>query len=297
MYGVLSTTLSTQDILIMSKTKKVSSRKVGLDIGLAIGRFFLDTEDLHYGFWPAGKEATIQNFAEAQEAHSTLIIDHIPDNTKRILDVGSGSGNLALKLLNAGYAVDCVIPSEFLAKQVQAKLGSNSEIFICGFEDMPLETHYDLILFSESFQYVKLTESLEKISKMVNPGGYVLICDFFRRNVPGKSPMGGGHSWAGFNELIENHPFEQITGKDITRETAPTIDLLAKFNTDVVTPIADMTGEYFLDHYPKISRLIKWKFKKRLEKIHNIYLSGSVNGDSFAKFKEYHLLVYKRKEE
>ena len=81
---------------------------------------------------------------------------------------------------------------------------------------------------------------------------------------------------------------------DITEETSPTIDLLAKFNTDVVTPIAEMSGEYLLDHYPKLSKIFRWKFKKRLEKIHNIYLSGAVNGTSFKQFKEYHLLVYRK---
>ena len=65
----------------MSVKNKVSSRRVGLDIGLAIGRVFLNTEDLHYGYWPRGKIATIQNFAQAQEAHSKLIMDHIPHGT------------------------------------------------------------------------------------------------------------------------------------------------------------------------------------------------------------------------
>ena len=74
----------------MKKRNKVSSRRIGLDIGLAVGRFFLNTEDLHYGYWPNGKEANVQNLAEAQEAHSQLIIDHVPDKTKSILDVGSG---------------------------------------------------------------------------------------------------------------------------------------------------------------------------------------------------------------
>ena len=43
----------------MRKNKKVSSRKIGLDIGLLIGRFFLNTEDLHYGYWPKEKKSTI----------------------------------------------------------------------------------------------------------------------------------------------------------------------------------------------------------------------------------------------
>ena len=68
----------------MGKRKKVSSRSVGLDIGLVIGRFFLNTEDLHYGYWPNGKDANIQNLVEAQEAHSQFIIDHIPDKIKSI---------------------------------------------------------------------------------------------------------------------------------------------------------------------------------------------------------------------
>ena len=265
-----------------------------MDIGLAIGRFFLNTEDLHYGYWPKGKTATIQNFAEAQKAHSKLIIYHIPDGTQRILDVGSGSGNLALKLINKGFQVDCVIPSEFLAEQVQAKLGNQSTIHICGFEDVPESEKYDLILFSESFQYVKLGESMVKIMTILNPGGHLLICDFFRRDVLGKSPMGGGHSWQSFQDIITKHPLKMVTDLDITEETAPTIDLLAKFNADVVTPISEMSGEYLIDHYPRITRLLQWKFKKRIEKISRIYLSGAVNGYSFKQFKEYHLLVYEK---
>ena len=49
----------------MAPKNKVSSKRIGLDIGLAIGRFFLNTEDLHYGYWPKVKTATIQNFVEA----------------------------------------------------------------------------------------------------------------------------------------------------------------------------------------------------------------------------------------
>ena len=278
----------------MSVKNKVSSQRVGLDIGLAIGRFFLNTEDLHYGYWPKGKTATIQNFAEAQKAHSKLIIDHIPDGTQRILDVGSGSGNLALKLINKGFQVDCVIPSEFLAEQVRAKLGNQSTIHICGFEDVPESEKYDLILFSESFQYVKLGESMVKIMTMLNPGGHLLICDFFRRDVLGKSPMGGGHSWQGFQDIITKHPLKMVTDLDITKETGPSIDLLAKYNADVVTTISEMSGEYLIDHYPRITRLLQWKFKKRIEKISRIYLSGAVNGYSFKQFKEYHLLVYEK---
>ena len=135
---------------------------------------------------------------------------------------------------------------------------------------------------------------MEKIITMLNPDGHLLICDFFQRVFPGKSPMGGGHSWQGFQDTIAKHPLSLIIDLDITNEAAPTIDLLAKFNTDVVTPIAEMSGEYLLDHYPRLTKLLRWKFKKRIDKISHIYLSGAVNGNSFKQFKEYHLLVYEK---
>ena len=138
---------------------------------------------MHYGYWVDGEKPTAQNFAQAQENHSNLIINHVPKGIYNILDVGSGSGNLALKLINEGYVVDCVIPSEYLADQIHQKLVNRSKIYVCGFENMFTDEVYDLILFSESFQYVNMVESLQKAVEMLKPGGYLLICDFFRQNI------------------------------------------------------------------------------------------------------------------
>ena len=279
----------------MAKNNKVSSQKIGLDIGLVIGRFFMGSEDLHYGYWPNGKDASVQNFAHAQDSHSELIMNQIPENINYILDVGGGSGNLALKLINNGYSVDCVIPSAFLAEQAKTKLGNESVIHICGFEQMPSTKAYDLIIFSESFQYVKMKKSLQKIEKMTSPNGHLLICDFFRRDLPEKSPIGGGHSWQGFKDTISTLPFQQVTDLDISIETAPTIDLLDQFCQDVLMPISEMSGSYLQYNYPYLTALLNWKLKKRIEKIRRTYLSGELNGESFKKFKTYRLLLYKRK--
>ena len=255
----------------------------------------MGSEDLHYGYWPNGKDASVQNFAHAQDSHSKLIMDQIPEKTNSILDVGGGSGNLALKLLEKGYSVDCVIPSEYLAEQAKEKLGNKSVIHICGFEQMPTTKTYDLIIFSESFQYVKMDASIHKVENMISPTGHLLICDFFRRDIPGKSPMGGGHSWQGFKDTISTLPFQQVTDLDISIETAPTIDLLDQFCRDVLMPISEMSGSYLQYNYPYLTALLNWKLKKRIEKIRRTYLSGELNGESFKKFKTYHLLLYKRK--
>ena len=70
----------------MTKKDKVKSNIIGLDIGLAFGRFFLNTEDLHFGYWPNSEKPTSKNFSWAQENHSKLIMDNIPLGTKNILD-------------------------------------------------------------------------------------------------------------------------------------------------------------------------------------------------------------------
>ena len=273
---------------------KFNSKVIGLDAGLLIGKFFMDTEELHYGYWPNDKTATAQNFSEAQERHSQLIIENIPKGVKKILDVGSGSGSLAKKIVALGYQVDCVIPSEFLADKVQQKLDGSSKIHITKFEDLDISNNYDLILFSESFQYVHLIKSIDKILSILDKNGYLLICDVFHKNVSGVSPMRGGHRLDLFENEIEKTDLIKKTDIDITLETAPTWDFLNQFLNEVAIPISDMSHSYMKYKYPKLIRFMKWKYRNRLEKIRKVWLSNELTGENFAKFKSYRLFLFKK---
>ncbi len=273
---------------------KFNSKVIGLDAGLLIGKFFMATEELHYGYWPNDKTATAQNFSEAQERHSQLIIDNIPKGVKKILDVGSGSGSLAKKIVALGYQVDCVIPSEFLADKVQQKLDGSSKIHITKFEDLDISNNYDLILFSESFQYVHLIKSIDKILSILDKNGYLLICDVFHKNVSGVSPMRGGHRLDLFENEIGKTDLVKKTDIDITLETAPTWDLLNQFLNEVAIPISDMSHSYMKYKYPKLIRFMKWKYRNRLEKIRKVWLSNELTGENFAKFKSYRLFLFKK---
>tara|TARA_B100001123_G_scaffold84485_1_gene96756 strand:- start:1781 stop:2611 length:831 start_codon:yes stop_codon:yes gene_type:complete len=273
---------------------KFNSKVIGLDAGLLIGKFFMDTEELHYGYWPNDRAATALNFSEAQDRHSQLIIDNIPEGIKKILDVGSGSGSLAKKMVSLGYQVDCVIPSEFLAEKVQQKLDASSKIHITKFEDLDISNNYDLILFSESFQYVHLIKSIDKILSILDKNGYLLICDVFHKNVSGVSPMRGGHRLDLFENEIEKTDLIKKTDIDITLETAPTWDFLNQFLNEVAIPISDMSHSYMKYKYPKLIKFIKWKYRNRLEKIRKVWLSNELTGENFAKFKSYRLFLYKK---
>ena len=273
---------------------KFNSKVIGLDAGLLIGKFFMDTEELHYGYWPNDKTATAQNFSEAQERHSQLIIDNIPKGVKKILDVGSGSGSLAKKIVALGYQVDCVIPSEFLADKVQQKLDGSSKIHINKFEDLDISNNYDLILFSESFQYVHLIKSIDKILSILDKNGYLLICDVFHKNVSGISPMRGGHRLDLFENEIEKTDLVKKADIDITLETAPTWDFLNQFLNEVAIPISDMSHSYMKYKYPKLIRFMKWKYRNRFEKIRKVWFTNELTGKNFAKFKSYRLFLFKK---
>ncbi|MFH2132709.1 MAG: methyltransferase domain-containing protein [bacterium] len=276
----------------MKKKKKVDFKEIGLDIGLILAKQFFNTEYLHYGYWSDGLTVENANVYKAQENYANFIVSHIPESTKTILDVGCGAGKFAEKLLDLGYTVDCVSPSPNLTRHVRKFVGDRSEIFECGYEALETDKRYDMILFSESFQYIPLSDSFSQNMRFLNKGGHILICDFFRRDVDGTSPIGGGHDLKKFYSTVADYPLKQLENIDITRQTAPSIDIVDDFLHNAIHPIYDLIF-YVLDtNYPRISRLIRWKYKKRLQKIDYKYLQRQTNGESFTKFKSYHLLLY-----
>ena len=199
----------------------------------------------------------------------------------------------AKKLIKLGYQVDCVIPSEFLAEKVKVKLSDSSNVYINKFEDLDISHHYDLVLFSESFQYVKLNDSIKKIISVLNKNGHLLICDVFHKNVEGISPMRGGHRLDLFDDEISNSTLVKEKDIDITKETAPTWDFLNQLLNEVAIPISDMSNNYLEYKYPRLTKLIKWKYQRKLNKIKKVWQAGELTGESFIKFKSYRIFIYK----
>lgn len=275
------------------KKEKVSSKEVGLEIGLVISRFLYKTEHLHYGYWPDDLAIIPENVRKAQDLHSKLIIDAIPANVETILDVGSGSGGLAEKLINKGYKVHCVSPSEYLADAIEEKLGDKVKVFRSTCQDLELEQQYDLVVFSESFQYVQVNQAIEKSIEALKPNNHLLICDFFRQPGTGRRPLGGGHGWDWFQNALKEYPLIEIINKDITKETARTMDLFNDMLNDVALPISSLSGRYMDSNFPKSMKLFRWAFRKHLTKINEIYFSGYLTSKMFNKMKTYRLLLYK----
>ena len=277
----------------MGNEKKISPNEVGLEIGLVLSKFFFKTEHLHFGYWPDDLEITIDNLKKSQDYHSKKIIEAIPDNVNTILDVGSGSGGLAEKLINNNYKVDCVSPSNYLSDAIAGKLKDNVKIHRTTFEKLKIEKSYDLVLFSESFQYVNIKNSLTKIPSLLNKNGSLLICDFFRKPGTGTKPLGGGHDWNVFQDNLKNHTFNNLIDIDITKETARTYDLINKLIKDVAVPVRELSSNYLSSQYPRGMKFLKWYFDKKINRMNRIYFSGNMTGEMFNKLKTYRILLYK----
>jgi SAM-dependent methyltransferase len=121
------------------------------------------------------------------------------------------------------------VPSAFLAARC-CETAKGATVHETTFEAFQGSGPYDLCLFSESFQYIPLNESLPKCARLLAPGGKVLIADCFRtdayqsRATHGPQP-GGGHHLASFQAAVEGSAFAIGAEEDITDAVAPSIDL------------------------------------------------------------------------
>lgn len=275
----------------MAREKKIDSKEVGLELGLVFFRFFLKSDHLHYGLFTEGLKADTADLKEAQERYTSMLMDLIPEGALSILDVGCGSGATAKKLLEAGYDVECVSPGKILTAQVRKLLGPDVVIYQSKFEALKEEKKYDVVLFSESFQYIPVENSIPGALKRLNPGGKIIIADFFKRDVEGKSPLGGGHNYKKWLQDLSQMPVRVSYERDITDETAPTLDIVHQFSNEVLFPVWQSVFALAEDRYPRLLKFVKWRFRKKIEKLENKHFTGQRNADMFKKFKKYMVYV------
>lgn len=261
---------------------------------MAFSKQFLNTDDLHFGYWTDDLDVSIANIPQAQENHSQLIITHIPADTKTILDVGMGMGKMSSRLRHLGYEVEGVSPSSFLTEEARKLLGEDFHIYESPIEDMETDKRYDFIFFSESFQYVDVERALAKVSLLLNDNGHLLICDFFQAEAEGQSPLKTGPKLTVFYQRIKQFPFKEVENIDITRETAPNMDLGNDIQQNFIKPLYEIILDKFESKLPRLHKFFRWKFKKKLDKLEWRYFSNSGDGEAFRKFKSYRLLLYKK---
>lgn len=272
----------------------MDSKKLGLEIQINLFKFFFDSDYLHYGYWTPGLEVKAPNLKQAQADYVNYLIKHIPPDIVSILDVGCGTGKVAEELIEKGYRVTCVAPPGRLTELATERLAQRSDVHATCFEDLKIDQKFDLVLFSESYQYIPMEKSFQQCRELLNTGGFILLADFFQKEATGKSPLGGGHRLKDFYELLKTQPFEIVCDIDITDEIAPTMALVNQLTMTVVYPTILLMDEYLRSRYQLLYKFLRWQFRKKIEKNRVKHFTGQRSPENFKKYKSYRLILLKK---
>ena len=148
-------------------------------------KLYLDlskTNYLHFGYWNEGDDLTLENFQRAQERYLEHLIKFIPQGVKDILDVGCGVGGNALKLKALGYNVVGICPDSYQAQLFKKNTKGEISFFLTTLENFKTKQQFDLILMSESVQYIPCQKGLRKVSQLLRKKGYLLASDYFKKD-------------------------------------------------------------------------------------------------------------------
>jgi len=284
--------MSDTPLSIVPRAPALKSPEFGLALGLVLGRFALNMQDLHYGYWTPDLALTAANLPVAQARYTEKLIEDIPAGVHSILDVGCGAGNTARKLLDKGYEVVCLSPNAWLNVEAQKAVGERAKVYLSRFEDFALDRKFDLILFSESFLFMNAVEALAKAESMLNPGGYILISDIFRVPSDQKSPIGGGQDIRRYQAMMAASRFAMLKDTDMTAQIAPTFDLLNLAYREAIMPAYALILAKLEASHPKVMKFVRWKWRKKFTRLEQKHFTGQRTGAHFQVHKSYRRTLY-----
>ena len=92
----------------------------------------------------------------------------LPDGARRVLDLGAGTGKLTEVLLDLGFDVVAVEPSEAM----RALLPARAEALDGDAEHLPLpDASVDAVLVGQAFHWFDTEPALAEIARVLRPGG------------------------------------------------------------------------------------------------------------------------------
>lgn len=237
--------------------------------------YYLELTDslyLHYGYWeplPTSLEdLTLARLRTAQEAYVIKLSSFIPAGTKTVLDVGCGIGGNAAYLLERGFAVEGLAPDRLQQESFVKHTNGRALFHLVKFEDFQQTRSYDLILFSESSQYIPAVDLAQGTARLLNDGGYLLLADMFR--VDAKYDEGifsNCHVNSEIQSALIQAGFNLVKVEDISTQVAPTIDLcINNFRIFGLSTIKYIAGLIAIA-VPPLHTLLRWMFHRWLKKL------------------------------
>lgn len=270
----------------------VSLKELRLDFEATLAEAIDGSGYAHYGYWTEGAPSvpTMKALGAAQQAYFDLMASRIPEGTKSILDVGSGTGANAAGFVKLGYDLECLCPSEHLNALARRKLPDSVSVHDTLFEAYETEKVFDLCLFAESFHYIELDTALAQLARYAR--NHVLIFDYFRKASNAEEDGTRGTHSEFLNAVEAQGLFEVVSDDDLTEAIIPTFAVLEHIRTKQIAPFVERARETFSKDYPMRTRVVEWLFGKTLRKI------GRPRGraEKFLATREYRLILMTRRQ-
>ena len=269
--------------------------KEKVDVLLKYYLSIIGTKHLHYAYWEEGEELTVKNARLAQERYADHLVSFIPPGVVKILDAGCGVGGNALKLIEKGYQVIALSPDPYQQKIFKKNTQGKVPFFLSTLEKFESQDKFDLILMSESCQYINIEKGLKKCREILRPQGYLLIADYFKLNNSKEqdAPI-SGHSLEEYLKKVKNKGFKTVNSEDITSRVSPTLDFRKEFYKDYLMPTLKIIAFTIKVNTPRIYTLGNFFLGKTIRRMVNKGFEepGAVDSNFFAKYRKYIIYLF-----
>lgn len=253
----------------MQKPKTIPISQVTRYQNAALNYYLSLTESpyLHYGYWEPlpvpDEELTIARLRIAQKAYAAKLLAFIPEESNLILDVGSGIGGNAAHLLDHGFAVEGLAPDPLQQEAFLKNTHGQAIFHLTTFEAFKATHTYDLILLSESSQYMAAGDIARCAAALLNDGGYLLLADMLRTDANYvEGIFSNCHAIAEIQSVLTQEGFTMVKTEDISSHIAPTIDLcldlFRRFGLGTFRYLADLIAIAV----PPLSKLLGWIYRR-----------------------------------
>lgn len=251
---------------------------------------------LHYGYFDNPEvepmEISINDIYRAQKRYAEILLEKLPAlSGLKVLDIGCGMGAMSKMMLDEGHLPEALTPDNTQAHYIREHY-PNIPLHHCKFEDFESAHHiaeYDVVITSESLQYLKQDIALPKIDKVLKPGGKWIACDYFRVQ---QAHEKSGHFFDEFQKNLQKNGLKITAQRNITPNILPTIAFVYQFANRIGLPLLQFGIEKLETKAPGIHYAVQEVIPFVQGKIDKNLLT--VNPEIFAMQKQYLLMEIER---